>query len=384
MWSSTDDPLTANVPLNPKQIDRLQEHYFSAPSVMPLCIKIAVKATEKSEDIMSCKGSMFRLSPVEIVAALYKAIATAIRASVGDEELGKWRDKILSTPFEFVICEGEDDRHFAALQMREDIAQNFSSMRYSTLMRIFDLEAFMKRKADTTGKLTAKQCADLYRQLKVADISEQITDTFVDVAMTICSRMLSIPACKAALIEVDQEYGANNPLDSYNKLQALIQKSKVPAKLEWVVLLLLDLHKSNALRGDQIGVRTLQGAKGDRGRSLVDLLMYKEDVLNHLTSTVLDSLALEPSTKSKIRAITASLATYRTNCGYSYNSAMPSVKRTWMAGWAKSATLFLTLIDSCVYSYEMDDALRIGMKNNKDGIYSFNHMPRRALEEAGN
>ena len=90
---------------------------------------------------------------------------------------------MLSIPMEFLVSEGEDERHFAAVQCREDISQAHDSMRTSTLMRIFDIEAFLARKARTTGKLTASMCAELYDQnLTFATSSEKVSESFVDMA----------------------------------------------------------------------------------------------------------------------------------------------------------------------------------------------------------
>lgn len=88
---------------------------------------------------------------------------------------------MLTIPFEFKSIDGEDDRHFASLQTREDISQKHDSMKVTTLMRVFDLEAFMLRKARTSGKLTAVKCAELYQEhLTLASGSEDITPGFVD------------------------------------------------------------------------------------------------------------------------------------------------------------------------------------------------------------
>ena len=54
-------------------------------------------------------------------------------------------------------------------------------MKVTTLMRVFDLEAFLQRKARTTGKLTAAKCSELYQEhLTLASTIEDITVGFVD------------------------------------------------------------------------------------------------------------------------------------------------------------------------------------------------------------
>ena len=364
-WASMEDPVTANVPLNPKQIQQLEEHYFQKPAPMPLVVKIAVG----SEDPLKNKGMLFRISPVEIIAAMLSAVANAIRAGASDDLLQEWRRQLLTVPFEFVECEGEDPRHFAALQYRENLVANYAGMRYSTIMKIFDVEAFMDRKARTTGRLTSAACAAMYRaSLTISAASEEITDSFVDMALTISQRLLSNQSIRQALIEADQEFSTRNPLDSTTKLQTIINKGgKDTEKIEWCVLLLLDLHASGALRYDQIGLRALQGGSTRTGgKGLLDLLLFKRELMQYMIHGFVDTLKFPPAIKVKIRETCSSISQYRTACGYSYNPTYKPAKKSFMAGWPKSAELFMCLLDGLVFGYEYDDALRAGMRSRKD------------------
>lgn len=365
-WASMDDPVTANVPLNPKQIQQLEAHYFQTPAPMPLVVKIAVV---NGEDPLKKKGMLFRISPVEIIAAMVSAVANAIRAGASVDLLHGWRTQLLTVPFEFVECEGDDPRHFMALQYRENLVANYAGMRYSTIMKIFDLESFMDRKARTTGRLTSAACAAMYREsLTLSAASEEITDSFVDMALTISQRLLSHQSIRQALIEADQEFSTRNPLDSTTKLQTIINKAgKDTAKLEWCVLLLLDLHASGALRYDQIGLRALQGGgTKNGGKGLLDLLLFKRELLQYMVNGFCDALKFPPAIKVKIRETCTSISQYRASCGYSYNPAYKPVKKSFMAGWPKSAELFMCLLDGLVFGYEYDDALRAGLRNRKD------------------
>ena len=363
-WASTDDPETAHVPLNIAQVERLEEHYFSTPNPMPLPVKIALS---KDQDPMALKGRMPRISPVEIVAALASAAARAKRASASDETMLAWRRVFLTTTFVFVYCEGADSRHFAALQGREDLAQNFASMRFTVLMKILDVEAFLDRKARTTGKLSALACANLYRaNVRFASSADMITDGFVDMAITVCSRFLGIPTVRKAIIEIDQDVAVENPLDSISKLQLMVNKGKTAANVEWSTLLLLDYVRSDALSADQVSTRSLQG-QGSGGKGLVDLLLYKRDCRDHMLTTLLDSYAFPAEIKIKLREVTGgSIEHYRASCGYSYNETYKPVKKSFMAGWKKSACLFFAMLDGIVFSYEYDVQLRSAVTNRKD------------------
>jgi hypothetical protein len=143
--------VTSNVPLNKAQIKQLGEHYFKTPSALPLDIQIACKKSDTGAKMLTTKGTWLRFSPFEIVAAMLSSFARDVRASADDEILVRWKMHALSTKFTFKLIEGEDTLHFAALQLREDLGANYAGMRYSTLMKIYDIDQFMKKSTGTQG-----------------------------------------------------------------------------------------------------------------------------------------------------------------------------------------------------------------------------------------
>lgn len=62
--------------------------------------------------------------------------------------------------------------------------------------------------------------------MKLSPTSEPITDSFIDAACTVASRMLIIEVVRKALALAEETYGHENPLDSVTKLQAIISKAK--------------------------------------------------------------------------------------------------------------------------------------------------------------
>ena len=361
LWANPDDPFTNKVPLKKQRIVELRNHHFRKPSPMPLPVKIALAANEKP---LERKGSLTRISPVEMIAAFFSAIAHSVKNGDADDVLLKWRTYILSCPFQFEIIEDKDQRHFKSLQSREDAGANYAGVRYTTLMKVFDIEGFMDLKARTTGKITAAQCATLYREnLTLSATSEPITDNFVDNALTISSRLLSIPVVRTALLGLDEAHELNNPLDGITKLHTIITKAKDDHSIEWATLLIIDFFQSGALKSDQVGLRALQGAseKG-RGKGLVELMLYKREVLKVLLDHM-NELELPCDVKSTLWSMTTSIATYRAKAGYSYNPEFKPVKKTFMAGWPRSSEMFFMLLDSIVFSYAMDDHLRAAIRS---------------------
>ena len=98
------------------------------------------------------------------------------------------------------------------------------------------------------------------------------------------------------------------------------------------------------------------------GKGLVELMLFKRDVLKQLLDQM-NELDLPSDVKSTLWSITTSVAAYRAKAGYSYNPHYKPVKKTFMAGWPRSSEMFFMLVDSLVFSYVMDDHLRLAMHN---------------------
>ena len=128
-------------------IESLEKFYFRQPAAMPIAVRVAGRKGENPLDRPLC-----RLSPLEPIAAMFSAIAKAVNRNDSDESLEKWRKHLLSVPFEFACVNTEDERYFAALQLRENITKDYESMRVSVLMRIMDIESFLHRKEKQQAK----------------------------------------------------------------------------------------------------------------------------------------------------------------------------------------------------------------------------------------
>ena len=48
---------------------------------------------------------------------------------------------MLSCPVDWCVAASEEDRHKVALQCREDLAENYTTMRYNAVQNMFDAKA---------------------------------------------------------------------------------------------------------------------------------------------------------------------------------------------------------------------------------------------------
>ena len=172
------------------------------------------------------------------------------------------------------------------------------------------------------------------------------TTSFIDAALTVHARMLSIPVVKALLVDA-QEGEKNNPLDKITKLLVIAQKAQSVDRIQWAVEMILDLYASGALVYEQVGSRALEGRTAQAaGKGLVDLFVLKHTALQHLTTEWLDSWAVPSDVKAAIRRVCSSLSAFRSGCGYHYNPSYKKVSSAWRAGWPRGSESILEFIEA--------------------------------------
>ena len=311
---------------------------------MPLPVTVAVKT---SQTLASMKSSLIRVSPPEMVHAMVIAMHADFTNGGDETTMGAWRAAVLSTDIEFRFIESEDAQHFACLQDRQDAYANYKGLRLSTIQSIFDVAAFKARKERASGKLSAADIAAAYmKHVTWAGNPEEApcTTAYVDSALTVHKRMLSVPAIRTVLLRAEEH---DMPNHSTVKLQAIVSKASTETDILWTVTLLLDLYYSNAIYLEQIGPRALQGkTHNSSGKGLADLLVYKRECLKYLTTEWLDFVAFPSDIKATIRETCANIEHFRAKRGYAYNVTYKKVNSSWRAGWQPSVDHALELIEA--------------------------------------
>ena len=106
----------------------------------------------------------------------------------------------------------------------------------------------------------------------------------------------------------------HNPLDIFYKLNNIVTCAGKEDSLAWVVQFMYVLRFSGALHNDQFAIRNLTPV----GKSLVDLLVLKKDILEFLLHKFMDSRSFLEPAKKTIRDVCANIDTFRKHCGYFY------------------------------------------------------------------
>ncbi len=98
-----------------------------------------------------------------------------------------------------------------------------------------------------------------------------------------------------------------------------------------------------------------------RGKSLVDIFLFKWDCGNYILNDWAPSLGLNQHTLSEIRAVMRSVDTYRSHCGYPMAAV---TDHTFRAGWSSSCEELFTLVEAVCFDVAYDPMLKECLKSN--------------------
>ncbi len=308
---------TPGVPLLKHSIENFRQHHFRTPAVIPLDIVVGVDSAEAAQTALDNRCARLISAP-EVLYAYLEAVALDLKKG-DDDLLARWRSTMLCCPCLFRKVESNDALHRLSLQFREDLAQAYTTMRFSALQKMYDVQVVMERLKQTTG-CSAEKVAQYYKTIRYAASSDPVTFEFVDCSLTVLKRLLNIPSCCTLLLELE-ELGLENPLDSIYKLHKVIIRGATRDNIEWSLHLMIDLWRSGALKTDQLSVRHLDGkCKGSDGKGIVELMCFKAAVLRHLMGEFMDTRTFTDAQKALLRGVCShGITEFRRRCGYVHN-----------------------------------------------------------------
>lgn len=192
------------------------------------------------------------------------------------------------------------------------------------------------------GKQSAANLAAMYAaNVQQCPGTDPLSDAFIDNALTVHNRALSLPVVKDAVLQMDSDHGHSSPFNSVYKMYAIIKRAGDASKITWCFLALADLVKSKLLSPLDVTVRALQGNANAKG--LVDLLLFKSTMKDFLLE-MSDKMDLPPSVKTALRENLADHAKYRAAVKEYPGNDPPDL--SWKAGWPHSADAMLQLIEA--------------------------------------
>ncbi len=251
------------------------------------------------------RGLLETVTPMEIVDALIFAIARDIDINkmITENDLRVWKHCCLCVPFIFKKIESEDQKHFEAFNARDAVLHSAKNLAHTAVQKIAGLMSFHDRKAQTCGKLSPKQLAKLYEDhAKYASGSEAFTETYVVAAMAVWNNLLTVPHARDVVMELEEMFGIESPLDSAYTMHAFVTKTKSLEVLVWCLHGLKDILLAGLVQHKELTNRALTG-KNIGGRGVIDLLMFNREVGDYLVSRWSEEQKIDFATKGILRRV---------------------------------------------------------------------------------
>lgn len=232
LWSATP-----GIPMNPSAIDRLSSYYLEAPGPVPMDLIIAVPhANFKPHEN---KGGLQCVSPDEIRIAYFGAIAKAVQDCTDaggltpavqgglTEKVKQWRHHALCCTFEFRVLGSADDIYFAAVNQREKLVTDYSSLALSAYQRIFQVLNVKARKEEVLGPLTAAKVVEEFnKHAQLAADSEPVTVDTMNAIIAIHQHALKVPEIVAVIEQCERKFLLKSPFNSIAKLHIIVRQAK--------------------------------------------------------------------------------------------------------------------------------------------------------------
>ena len=222
-----------------------RDYYFPTPNPLPRELVLAIPRGKDPVKDLSC---ICRLSPDEPVIAFVKRLHGLLQDGIDEEETIAWRAAALMTPVEYILMDSADKMYIKTRQGREDIVQDFTSLRPTSLQMTCDINYAKKQFEIGREELSAVTLAKKYEELKMAEGSEALSPNLIDTALTIYDRILKFPDMFQLLREADNEQV--NPLDGHSRLQAIISKAQTIEGIRWAIQWIWTAWKNGLFHGD--------------------------------------------------------------------------------------------------------------------------------------
>jgi hypothetical protein len=233
LWSASP-----GIPMNPTAVQRLSSYYLDAPGPVPMDLIIAVPHPGFKPH--EHKGGMQCVSPDEVRIAYVGAVARAVQdcneAVAGGltpaiietltEKVKQWRHHALSCTFEFRVLGSEDDIYFAAVNLREKLVTDYSTLAVSAYQRIFQVMSIKARKEEILGPLSAARVVEEFnKHAQLAADSEPVTVDSMNAILAIHQHVLKIPEIVAVIEQCEQRFLLKSPFNSITKLHIIIARN---------------------------------------------------------------------------------------------------------------------------------------------------------------
>ncbi len=362
-WLNMTYSATPGVPVRMGCIIEMVDKVFKTPRDAGV---IHVAIPDADFNVLGHKGALQRVSPEELTSAFIMAMARDITNNEDATTMQEWLSHMLSTTCKFVMLPQNMDRYWHALAFREDIQHTYDVCRRTCFQRVHEVMRLMEKMREkmpdsqVTPQRVEKEYTDRLNNMK-KDASGAISSAFVDTAMTVSKRMLSVPAIAQLLRDADSwSSGTFNPFDSHTKLQAMVNKCKTKETLIWCCQALSYRVRKGVLLS--LSVTDISGGRPSRSDQrkpgLFDVLIIKEGLKHALISQGKELFQDEPDTVEWIdKTASAAMEDWETWEAHSDDGNL-----AWRAGRKPSAIHWLDFTSQAVFGTSYDSAIKLAVR----------------------
>ncbi len=232
----------------------------------------------------------------------------------------------------------------------------------TSLMRIYEIMDFKRQLELTTDKKQNKHTLHThYQGVKLADSSEEVSVSFIEVANMLYFNMLNSPRVQQLCFQMDQ--AAVNPLNSIHKLREVaVQCDKKEPLIYWSLSMIYDWW----IQTDGVDSIPIRALKEGNEVSLVKMMLFKKQMKEKLLRLMDTDFPLWESTvKSDIRSVVESVQVCREKLGVFDADEAAKVTYAPRGSWPESADRFLVAFEALIYGYDQDEHIRTLMKNRR-------------------
>ena len=355
------------VPINKRAVDDLMSTVFAKPVRFPGAPGNLTIALESSEiDPCAHRGALQSISAEELRHAYWLAIARDIEDGRSKEVMARWRQCILSCPFEFRAIGSEDERFWAALNLRNREGKKLSAVMRTAWQKLNEIMKFRQRREAVSGKLTHVQVAELYKKNGEALSAEDVSPNFFENASVVWHRALQFESVRQVISKLDYTYGSDSPLNSMTKLYGVTVRAKTPEQAQWAFSSLFHVIQRKMCRPDDCNTRNLTGlgSSGKTERCWVDLFNFKFALKGHLLDHVVEQLGFPSEFKAAVRAAFHDHAAFEKSVSPCPGSTTKA-DLSWQVGLKQSALLLAKFIEECLYTTVHDGSMKTALKSRK-------------------
>ena len=340
-WVNFFNTQDSNVPRSHVRVQNLKDVMF--PHAKPTCDELVVIGVSPSDNPLEMKGAMRALSPIEILHAFVFKVADDIGNACHDDILLTHGQCSLSMTFRFVKCLTDEDRHFMAVNLRDQIVNTATELERTTCQRIFEVVDF-KSKQEKKGTLmsVATLCGVYEQRAKLSKKGDAVTASFVESALSVWNRLLTIPECRQCVLSVDGKFGSLSPFNGITSLQTIVYRCKKSSYIKWVVEHIGD-EVLNGIRDPKSFTVTFLRGKAKNDKGYLDILMIKYDIANALLESWHNNV--DRSSMDALNRIAASPIEYRKLYGSGGNADL-----AWMGALTPGAIAASSLLVNILWT----------------------------------